>query len=309
VIGGQFDDPGRRYIATQSVSTLEPSHTYTVRAIVTGDFGRIRTPQVDVTLPPPIPLRPSYRVQLAQDGVAKRRSTKVLEIRVTGAPVGAVVVASCASHRLGCPARPTRYKVRRGHPLRFFAGRRFAAGATLTIAVSPPPVDTSTPASGTVETPAERGTRLARRFTRETRTTYHFRRSRPPTRSELCLSTIRKQYPCLQIGASTFGPTVRFVRVRGVPPKASVRYICHGSGCPRRGRTITTAAAGSVEFREFRSRKLKPGALLEILVTRPKTIGSVALIHLRARTSTRRDGCTTVGQGTSFVPVRRCPFG
>jgi hypothetical protein len=309
-IGGIFDDPGRPYLVTQSVSDLEPSGVYTFSAVVSGAFGRVRSNPQTVTLPPPIPLRPSYRVQLVQSGLASRKVTRVAEIRVSHAPVGAVVTASCRVRVRGCPAHRVRRTVRSRSPLKLFVHHLFGAGAQLVLTVEVVPETFFTnPAPPPGETPDERGVRLSHEVTRATRTTYRFRRSRPPLRSETCVSSVFGQFTCLQISASTTGSTVRFVRVRGVPPLATVRYVCRARGCPHRARSIVTSRAARVEFPEFRQRKLKPGGRLEIFVTRPKTIGVAALIYLRAATSRRQDGCTTVGSGTRIVPPTRCPFG
>jgi hypothetical protein len=288
--------------------SLDPDAVYTVRAIISSNFGAVHSLPFSFRTPPPLPLRPSYRVLLVQQGLAGRNSTKIRELRLSGpVPAGAVVTVSCASPAAGCPNPPLVYNVGDQGVPTLLAGRRLAAGAVLTVSVAVPPAQTTSP--GTTETPAERGIDLTRQITRETRTTYHFRASRSPTRSEVCVSSLGRISPCLQIGVLAFGPTVHFVRVIGVPPEASVRYVCRGSRCPQRTRTIVTSSFGTVEFPEFRGRKLKPGNQLEIFVTRPKTIGAATLYRLRPHTSLRKDGCTTVSEGSILVPPGPCPPG
>jgi hypothetical protein len=245
-------------------------------------------------------------VLFVQDGHAGRQSTKIKQFLVSNAPVGAVVTVSCLKRVAGCPRRALVYKVKSPRPLTLLPHRQVGAHAVLTVSVGVPPPQTTGPPPG--ETPAEEGLRLTRRLTQETRTIYRFRPSRPPTRSEVCVRTGRGGVPCLQINALAIGPLVRFVRVLGVPPEATVRYVCRGGGCPRRSRSVLTSGQSTVQFPEFRQRKLKPGAHLEILVTRPKTIGVATLLRIASLTSQRRDGCTTVDHGRNLVPLDPCPF-
>jgi hypothetical protein len=70
--------------------------------------------------------------------------------------------------------------------------------------------------------------------------------------------------------------------VRDVPPGAAVSLHCRGRGCPGSRRVVTVSKSGRADaHRVLRHRRLRPGAVLELWVTRADMIGKVLRFHVR----------------------------
>jgi len=71
--------------------------------------------------------------------------------------------------------------------------------------------------------------------------------------------------------------------VRDVPPGAAVALRCSGHGCPgRKAKTVKVSSAGRADLHKLlRHRRLRPGARLEVWITRADMIGKVLRFHVR----------------------------
>ncbi len=69
--------------------------------------------------------------------------------------------------------------------------------------------------------------------------------------------------------------------VAGVPAGASVQLRCHGHGCPGTRRTVTVRNGKADIHRVLKRRHLRPGAVLEVWVTRADMIGKVRRFKVR----------------------------
>ena len=81
------------------------------------------------------------------------------------------------------------------------------------------------------------------------------------------------------------------------PSGTTIRITCKGRGCPRTRRVKVKPAKRQVKLTRFvRKAKLKPGARLEVRVTRSRTIGKVRRITVRSRKLPRiQDLCLPPG--------------
>lgn len=76
----------------------------------------------------------------------------------------------------------------------------------------------------------------------------------------------------------------RVVRMRavGVAPGTTLRVRCRGGGCPKRAWSRTyTARRATVDLRVAGVRRLRPGATLEVRVTKRGTIGKTLRFRIR----------------------------
>jgi hypothetical protein len=72
--------------------------------------------------------------------------------------------------------------------------------------------------------------------------------------------------------------------VRNVPPGARVELRCRGRGCPsKRARSVSVRNGRANAHRLLRRRHLRPGALVEVRVTRADMIGKVGRFRIRSR--------------------------
>jgi len=91
------------------------------------------------------------------------------------------------------------------------------------------------------------------------------------------------------------GTRLRLLSVQQAPAGALVRVRCHGHGCPRHGARRTTIAGPhgvpAIAFRSF-ERYLRAGAVVEVLITKPGTIGKYTRLRIRrGRLPERLDEC------------------
>src|SRR3954454_7290383 len=69
---------------------------------------------------------------------------------------------------------------------------------------------------------------------------------------------------------------------RDVPPGASVELLCRGHGCPGKRKPVKVSKSARADVhRLLRHRHLRPGAVLELRVTRADMIGKVLRFHVR----------------------------
>jgi len=82
---------------------------------------------------------------------------------------------------------------------------------------------------------------------------------------------------------------ITILKAKGVPAGATIETRCRGRGCPFKLRTLAVAKAGDVDLRKryFRKSKLRVGAVLEIRVLAPNSIGKVARFTVRERKTPR----------------------
>ena len=70
--------------------------------------------------------------------------------------------------------------------------------------------------------------------------------------------------------------------VRDVPAGASVELRCRGRGCPGARKVVAVSKSGRADVhRVLRRHRLRPGARLELRVTRADMIGKVVRFHVR----------------------------
>jgi hypothetical protein len=88
-----------------------------------------------------------------------------------------------------------------------------------------------------------------------------------------------------------------------VPTGSAVRIRCRGGGCPATS-SRSVAAARTLRVRRFARRLLRPGAFIQIYVTKRGSIGKYTLVRIRrGRAPSRIDRCLMPG---STRPMR-CP--
>ena len=89
-----------------------------------------------------------------------------------------------------------------------------------------------------------------------------------------------------------------------VPTGSRVKILCRGGGCPGAGAKRGVAAARTLHIRRFARRMLRPGAVVQISVTKPGTIGKYMRLRIRrGRSPSRIDRCLVPA---AKGPVR-CP--
>src|SRR4051812_44413982 len=70
--------------------------------------------------------------------------------------------------------------------------------------------------------------------------------------------------------------------VRDVPAGAAVELRCSGHGCPGKRKTVTVSKSARANVHKLlRRRHLRPGARLELRITRADMIGKVVRFHVR----------------------------
>jgi PKD domain-containing protein len=123
-------------------------------------------------------------------------------------------------------------------------------------------------------------------------------------------------FPIVRVvaGVSARGTRIRSLTV-STPPDSRVMVRCRGRGCPFRSRSwlassrarssdVRARASELLRVRPLRGRLLRPGAVLEISVTRSGSLGRYTRFRIRKRKApAREDLC--VAPGTE-LPVR-CP--
>ncbi len=130
----------------------------------------------------------------------------------------------------------------------------------------------------------------------------------PPDLSEPSSPAVPAQQPVAGAPSALMGP-FPVVRIRGsltrtgariglvgvrTPVGARVEVLCRGRGCRRR-RATYVSRRGYVRARGF-ERRLRAGAVLEVIVTQPDTIGKYTRFRIRrGRPPVRTDRCATYG--------------
>jgi hypothetical protein len=109
------------------------------------------------------------------------------------------------------------------------------------------------------------------------------------------------------------GTRIRTISAKG-PEGSTVRIDCHGRGCPFRtqtraalnGHSVRAEARSSklVHFRRLRRRTLRPGAVLEVWITRKDTIGKYTRFRIRRRKAPKRTDQCVMPDTTTPTP---CP--
>jgi len=93
-------------------------------------------------------------------------------------------------------------------------------------------------------------------------------------------------FPVVRVAGVAFakGIRLRLLSVQQAPPGALVRVRCRGHGCPRRGASRTTVAGPhgvpAIVFRSF-ERFLRPGAVIEVFVTKAGSLGKYTRLRVR----------------------------
>ena len=93
------------------------------------------------------------------------------------------------------------------------------------------------------------------------------------------------------------GTTIKELVVR-VPAGARVEIRCRGIGCPHRtGRTGGARLSRTLHVRRFARRTLRPGAIVQIFVTKRSAIGKYTRFRIRAgKPPSRVDRCLPPGR-------------
>ncbi len=93
-------------------------------------------------------------------------------------------------------------------------------------------------------------------------------------------------FPVVRVVGVAFakGMRLRLLSVQQAPPGAVVRVRCRGGGCPRHGASRTTVAGPhgvpTIVFRSF-ERFLRPGAVIEVFVTKAGSLGKYTRLRVR----------------------------
>lgn len=93
-------------------------------------------------------------------------------------------------------------------------------------------------------------------------------------------------FPVVRVAGVAFarGMRLRLLSVQQAPPGALVRVRCRGRGCPRHGASRTTVAGRNgvpaIVFRSF-ERFLRPGAVIEVFVTKAGLLGKYTRLRVR----------------------------
>ena len=88
---------------------------------------------------------------------------------------------------------------------------------------------------------------------------------------------------------------VRLLALRSLVEGSTVRVRCRGRGCPRRAQSVAVRTKKGLRFRRF-ERSLRPGAVLEVRVTMPGTIGRYVRMRMRrGEQPVRRELCVQDG--------------
>ena len=100
----------------------------------------------------------------------------------------------------------------------------------------------------------------------------------------------------------------RFTRLVAQPARAgtTIRMSCTGKGCPFRTRTRRVGRdARRLDLLPYvRRAKLRPGARLEIRVTKPGAVGRLRRFTIRSgRSPARLDRCVTAGGDRTSCPL------
>lgn len=144
-------------------------------------------------------------------------------------------------------------------------------------------------------------------------TQLRIRRGRAPDRSESCLAPDRGPSPCLAIRVFNVGPRIRFLRIQGVAAFARVEVRCRGRGCPfgasvRRTRSLDGREQRLGKSFTFRGLgRLRPGAVLQVYVTRLNTVGTYQRIRV-GRSSVSLGAYRCIRRG-SLRRLIGCPEG
>jgi hypothetical protein len=108
-------------------------------------------------------------------------------------------------------------------------------------------------------------------------------------------------FPVVRVAGVAFanGMKLRLLSVQQAPPGALVQVRCRGRGCPRHGVRRTTVGGPhgvpAIVFRSF-ERFLRPGAVLEIFITKPGTLGKYTRLRVRrGQVPERIDLCLDAG--------------
>jgi hypothetical protein len=129
----------------------------------------------------------------------------------------------------------------------------------------------------------------------------------PPKR----VPSLLAPFPVVRVAGVAFagGIRLRLLAVQQAPAGALVRVRCRGQGrgCPRRGASSTTVAGpGGVRALVFRSFEhfLRAGAVIEVFVTKPGTLGKYTRLRVRrGRLPERVDLCLDAAGSTPIA----CP--
>lgn len=113
----------------------------------------------------------------------------------------------------------------------------------------------------------------------------------------LAHASLLAPFPVVRVTGVAFagGIRLRLLSVQQLPAGALVRVRCHGHGCPPHGARRTSAAGPhgvpAIVFRSF-ERFLRAGAVVEVFVTKPGTLGKYTRLRVRrGRLPERVDEC------------------
>ena len=102
----------------------------------------------------------------------------------------------------------------------------------------------------------------------------------------------------------TFALLRRLV-VNEVPAGATVTVTCKGRGCPFKSRTFAASRTGTATAtKTFARKRLRPGVVLEVRITKPGAIGRVLTYKLvRGKVPKALIQCLAVG---ATKPAKSC---
>jgi hypothetical protein len=78
------------------------------------------------------------------------------------------------------------------------------------------------------------------------------------------------------------------LRVKDAPAGAKLQVRCRGKGCPFKRKSVKLKKGAANLTRLFKGRKLRPGAVIQVRVTAPGTIGKIQRITVRRRKDPKR---------------------
>lgn len=232
------------------VDGLEYGQTYHYRLVVRYPDGEVQTGGDTVVTVRPGALRPPQRVSFSWTTPPTPRRTKLDEVKVLDAPAGATLTVSCDGpgselckpfeRRIAIEDRPTVFRDWSVSPpghLRVVVGGK---GVSTEARILP-------------------------------------RRDRGPRLETFCSGfPVALNTPCLSVALKSRGPQVRGLALSDLVRGTDVDIACRGPGCPPRDLSLSIGRPAGGLYRDLvlrRFDRLRPGAELTVLVTRPPTYG------------------------------------
>jgi PKD repeat protein len=105
-------------------------------------------------------------------------------------------------------------------------------------------------------------------------------------------------FPVVRLTGTVRGRVVRVRRLAvDAPDGVTISVRCYGRGCPARRPLTTTLVEGRIVRVRRLERRLRPGIVIKILITRPGWIGKYTRFRIRSgKPPSRQDRCVSYGR-------------